>query len=75
MFKQLRDWMVCGRLNDHYGEFFIGLDERRKDEQATMIDSIMPGVTGELPAAAKENTANEAEDLLFGKFIFWVLFN
>ncbi len=67
MFKQLRDWMVCGRLNDRYGEFFIGLDERRSDGQMSMVDSIMPG-GGEVSLAGKESAVNEAEELLFGKF-------
>ena len=28
MFKQLRDWMICGNLNDKYEEFYICVDKK-----------------------------------------------
>lgn len=69
MYKQLRDWMVCGCLNDKYEEFFICIDEKKQTElqlagmisQQTMIDSIM----GEDTRAE----VNEAEEMLLGNHI------
>lgn len=66
MFKQLRDWMVRGCLNDKYEEFFICIDDKKQAEiqqtgivaQQSMIDSIM----GEDATA----NVNEVEELFFG---------
>lgn len=68
MFKQLRDWMVCGIMNDNYEEFFICIDERKqgeleragKIEKQSMVDSIM----GEDPSSF--NVDQEFEDLFLG---------
>lgn len=30
-FKQLRDWLIFGNLNDKYGEFFIYMDQKNLD--------------------------------------------
>lgn len=73
MYKQLRDWMVCGQLNDKYEEFFICIDDKRQQEvavhvggqcvQQSMIDSIM----GEDVTSGSATSVNEVEELFFGQ--------
>lgn len=71
MFKQLRDWMVCGTLNDKYEEFFICIDDKKAAElqiaagqlppNQTMVDSIM----GEIDSGG--TSVNDVEELFFGQ--------
>jgi hypothetical protein len=69
MFKQLRDWMVCGSLNDKYDEFFICMDDKKAAElqvlagqlpHQAMLDSIM----GDIDSGA---SVNDVEELFFGR--------
>ena len=56
MYKQLRDWMICGSLNDKYDEFFISLDDKKLPE-SIQIDA----------DTASELNLNEIEELFIGK--------
>jgi hypothetical protein len=74
MYKQLRDWMVYGHLNDKYNEFFICLDKILTNEKSAT--SILANNTLELDktllATASSTMAddcllyNDVEDLFFG---------
>lgn len=69
MYKQLRDWMVCGHLNDKFEEFFISIDKKQAESQLankmaqqTMMDSIM--------ADGANPCMNELEELFSGQNFF-----
>ena len=38
MYKQLRDWMIYGNLNDKYEEFYICYDNNNSSNETTMTD-------------------------------------
>ena len=66
MFKQLRDWMICGHLNDKYEEFFIYLDKNLTtgNADATSQDDdflMLKSLTG-----FNLNSINEVEELFIG---------
>lgn len=69
MFKQLRDWMICGVLNDKYDEFYIYLDKNHTNPdstiQTTNQDDNLLMLDGTL-AGFNLNNINEVEELFIG---------
>lgn len=67
MYKQLRDWMIYGHLNDKYDEFFISLDKILNDTTAT-VESVDKNGTATSKTQDEEGffMSNEMEDLFLG---------
>lgn len=56
LFKQLRDWLIFGNLNDKYGEFFIQMDQKN-------LDSTENNKTSQIKIDNLSNL-NEAEEII-----------
>ena len=66
MFKQLRDWMICGHLNDQFEEFYIYLDKNNTTGNADSTSQdddflMLKSLTG-----FNLNSINEVEELFIG---------
>ncbi|RNA08423.1 Gamma-tubulin complex component 4 [Brachionus plicatilis] len=60
LFKQLRDWLIFGNLNDKYAEFFIYLDRKNLESAETSSDKNSQNTFD------CASTLNEAEEMILG---------
>lgn len=68
MFKQLRDWMICGTLNDRYDEFYIIIDKNITNaaESTSNYDEDLASLSGTLASFSLNNLSEHL--LLANKF-------
>lgn len=70
MYKQLRDWMICGHLNDKYDEFYIYIDKNHNtNDQTTQASNAQDDellMLGGSLAGFNLNNINEVEELFIG---------